>query len=162
MNFAATRQARPSADAGSTLRAMIAICMMVLLGVIGGARTQAAAEDWMDVDIGTPPNGQAGRTVEEANGAFKMRGVGDDITHTPPAQLHFHYVTIDGDFELIARKTEAVLGQIAKFRERGQYDEAINLLESTPASFILTSVCSIVSLARLARNATSTMVNALM
>jgi len=38
--------------------------------------------------------------------------------------------------ERTLRKTEAVLGQIAKFRERGQYDEAINLLESTPASSV--------------------------
>jgi serine/threonine-protein kinase len=38
--------------------------------------------------------------------------------------------------ERTLRKTEALLAQIAKFRERGQYDEAIHLLESTPASSV--------------------------
>jgi eukaryotic-like serine/threonine-protein kinase len=38
--------------------------------------------------------------------------------------------------EALLRKSEALIGQIARHRERGQFDEAISLLQSLPASSV--------------------------
>jgi eukaryotic-like serine/threonine-protein kinase len=38
--------------------------------------------------------------------------------------------------EALLRKSEALMGQIARHRERGQYDEAISLLQALPASSV--------------------------
>src|SRR5579871_324916 len=115
MTTETTRQTRPSRAGRNAWTSILTLCALLLLcGVVrsahaapgDGPREPAAdAAEWRDADIGTPPSGETGET-RAANGHFMMRALGEDITRTPTAQLHFHYIPIQGDFNLIARITD--------------------------------------------------------
>jgi hypothetical protein len=119
-----------------------ALCLFLLLGVCVGTQAvpvgQASqhlvdAADWADADVGAPANGEQGRTAV-ANGHVELRGVGADLIHNPAAQLHFHYVPAQGDFELVARVTDK--DELDRLESRVGIMVRPNLNAGTPYVFV--------------------------
>jgi hypothetical protein len=65
-------------------------------------KAEGSAVEWHDVTVGATNGSERPRTVV-ANGHLTMRGGGENLASKPTAELHFRYVSFDGDFEFVTR-----------------------------------------------------------